>query len=273
MLLDVGEKAFEMPALYEPEVVNVINHFVRPGDCVIDVGASIGFFTVHMSRIVGEGGLVLAFEPHLESYRYLCRNVHEIYKLNNVACLRTAAWKYDVPELTLFSMPWPGYSSMHDFDETYYPETVEGRSLDTWLAGKNHPRFIKIDVEGCEMEVLLGAQQMLKRGVDCVVLEFNFKILKDIGRLERDLREHMARLGYDCFLINITDDKDGYADPIKVALDKQLKIIMGPDGTHHINVMFSTEEKVKERWADHDRGQEIHDAAGNNRQGAGNGSG
>ena len=102
-----------LPVGYEPEITNVIERFAEPGDCVIDAGASIGFHTCFMSKLVGESGLVLAFEPQLESYKHLLQHVHVANKLNNVACLRTALWKFDCPELELWSMSEIGYSSFH----------------------------------------------------------------------------------------------------------------------------------------------------------------
>src|SRR5262245_14603157 len=71
--------------VYEPEVVNVIGHFVEPGDLVIDAGASLGFFTVLLAKIVGDSGIVLAFEPEARSYDLLKRNIEENRLTNTVA--------------------------------------------------------------------------------------------------------------------------------------------------------------------------------------------
>ncbi len=255
--------------VYEPEVCNVIDKFVKAGDCAIDVGSCTGNFAVRLSKIVGETGLVIAFEPQLESFKHLLRNVLEVHKLNNVACVKTAAWKADEPELRLFSLSLVGYSSMHRYTTAYQPETVEGRSLDSWMAGNNHPRFIKIDCEGTELEVLLGARELLKRGVDCVVLEFNYYIMGLTGRKDKDIREFMADLGYDLFLINIGDANGGYRAPVKVPLGQKIIVAHKNPGECYINVMFSTEEKVRERWDDYDRGQDAPDAAADDRRGAG----
>jgi hypothetical protein len=46
------------------------------------------------------------------------------------------------------------------------------------------------------------------------------------------------------FLINLGDGKGGFAYPVKIDPERHIKI----DGANHINVMFSTEEKVRERW-------------------------
>jgi FkbM family methyltransferase len=228
---------------YEPEILNVFERFVEPGDCVVDAGACIGFHTCFLSKLVGEDGLVFAFEPQLESFQYLAHHVHVSNRLNNVALFKFALWKCDVPELELFSVKDIGYSSLHRYMESIGSEKVEGRALDTLLL-HDHPRVIKIDCEGTEAEVLCGAHNMLARGVDCVVLELNFHLMNSTGQTDRVIREYMAALGYDMFLINLGDGAGGYLPPSKVEPHLNIKL----DGGHHINVMFSTQQKVDERW-------------------------
>lgn len=234
----------EYPYGYEPEVMNAMEHFVEPGDCVIDAGASVGLHTCFMSKLVGETGIVMAFEPHLESFGYLAHHVHVMNKLNNVACLRMALWKTDWPALKLWTVEnGLGYSSFHRYKDADEPEIVEGRSLDTLLIN-DHPRLIKIDCEGTEAEVLCGAAETLGRGVDCVIMELNYNLMDQTGRNDMAIRQYMQALGYDMFLINLGDAKGGFRYPHKVLLENTIKL----EGGYHVNVMFSTEEKVAQRW-------------------------
>jgi FkbM family methyltransferase len=232
---------------YEPEVINVLEHFLELGDCVIDAGACVGHHSCLMSKLVGSGGLVLAFEPMLVAFRDLVRHVHTANKLDNVACFKLALWKEDVPSLKLWSMGQTvGYSSFHHINpEASVFEVVEGCALDGLLGPKEHPRLIKIDCEGTEYEILLGAKNILTKGVDCVILEFNYHILKETNCSDREIRNFMAALGYDMFLININDNVNGgFQYPIKVGSDVTIEL----QGGDHINVMFSTQEKVQQRW-------------------------
>ena len=43
--------------------VEFLNKIIRAGDVVVDIGANIGLYTKHLSRLTGESGKVLAFEP------------------------------------------------------------------------------------------------------------------------------------------------------------------------------------------------------------------
>lgn len=231
---------------YESEIINVAEHFIEDGDVAIDVGACIGFHTCLLAKLVGEQGIVYAFEPQQKSFDFLTHHVFEANELNNVACLRAIIWNRYEPEMTLWSPPEIGYSSIHRYLNSYDAETVQAHALDDIIAKENHPRFIKIDVEGCELAVLQGARDMLVRGVDCVVVEFNYHLLQMCSKTDFEIREFMASLGYDMFIINIADgERRGFfRDPFRVAPDVPIML----EGGHHINVMFSTEEKVRRRW-------------------------
>ena len=62
---------------YEPESVRFIRKVLRPGMTCIDAGAQTGFYTCLMASVVGEGGMVHAFEPMPASYELLVKNVQE----------------------------------------------------------------------------------------------------------------------------------------------------------------------------------------------------
>lgn len=229
---------------YEAEIIVVAEKFVQPGDFVIDAGACLGFHSCFLSKLVGDDGIVLAIEPELRAFKYLAHNVHVLNKLNNVACLRFALWKSDVPELKLYAVDDVGYTSLHTYADATSTEMVEGRALDTLLIN-DHPRFIKIDCEGVEAEILLGARNILARGVDAIVLELNFSLMEQTGRSDRLIRQYMHELGYAMYLINLGDGNGGFQPPLKVDPSQKIQL----EGGHHINVLFSTEEKVRKRWS------------------------
>src|SRR4029079_15787548 len=142
-----GKAYYDLADSYEPEVANVIKRFVKPGDVVVDAGASIGFFTCLMSKVVGGDGLVLAFEPNLESFENLERNVYDKRNLANVRTFRIALWDRDLSELKLWSVDRLGYTSYLHYYSATSCEIVEARSLDSLLPRTNLPRLIKIDCE------------------------------------------------------------------------------------------------------------------------------
>lgn len=231
--------------VYEPEVMGVIDHFVGPGDVCIDVGASIGFFTCLLANRVGPQGLVYAFEPNGLSFGHLERNV-AMRGLANVFALRQAVWNKPEKTLKLHSVPALGYTSVLEYVTTTYTEQVRAVTIDSLALS---PRFIKIDCEMAELQALQGATRTLAAGVDCVVLEFNYPLMRQNELSDRVIRDFMHNLGYDMFLISIGAPEGGYLAPIKI--DNKVVIDVLPHVVN-VNVMFSTEEKVRWKWRTED---------------------
>jgi len=231
---------------YEGEIINAAEHFLEPGDVAIDIGACIGFHTCLLAKLVGPEGLVYGFEPHQKSFDILRNHVFEANACGNVALLRAMMLDKHIPAVTLWSPPEIGYASIHKYANAYESEVAPAYPLDAVISEEHHPRFIKIDVEGSELAVLRGAKEILARGVDCVIVEFNYHILHLCDQSDMEIRRLMADLGYDMFIINIADmnRRGSFVNPILVELNVPITL----KGGHHINVMFSTREKVTERW-------------------------
>jgi len=150
---------------FEPEVSTAILALVRPGMIVLDVGANIGVHTLHLAKRVGGGGQVLAFEPNTVARDELLRNI-ALNKITNVNVLNVALWERDGEEL--FCFPNDGLEAMGGLRQNAQFEvasksTVETARLDTILARLEVQRidFMKIDVEGAELQVLKGAGALL----------------------------------------------------------------------------------------------------------------
>lgn len=159
----VGRSAFYMGEL-DRKITWLSGRIVRPGDVVLDIGANIGMVSVWLSRLVGPQGLVHAFEPNPQ----LCdrleaaleRNVLANVKLHRIA-LGSVAGELSlcIPdgnagEASLVVQRDPSRSTtisvpVQRLDDVAVRENI--RAL----------RFIKIDVELFEAEVLEGARELL----------------------------------------------------------------------------------------------------------------
>jgi FkbM family methyltransferase len=163
---------------YEPQVVDALAALLRPGDVFMDVGANIGFFSLIASRLVGEAGRVIAFEPHPDA---LAR-FHDLMTANGgppvVEVVATAVGAASRESVQLFLS---SDSVLSTLDPAQSPARGHFRfdrslsvgliSLDQWLADRPELlarlRLIKIDVEGAEAQVVDGMRQTLRhnRGV------------------------------------------------------------------------------------------------------------
>jgi FkbM family methyltransferase len=144
---------------------------------VIDVGAHQGRYAIQFSRRVGEKGLVLAVEPEDRNLALLTRNL-ELNEIHNVVPIRGACWSRREP--LQFS-----HGSTLDLSRVMQSPAKDadliGLPLDDLVAEVALRRvdFVKIDVEGAELEVLEGARRMLSEFRPSLFVECH-RILSDV---------------------------------------------------------------------------------------------
>jgi FkbM family methyltransferase len=149
---------------------DIVEKFVPcPGDIVVDVGAAFGFYTILASRRVREAGKVIAIEPQPDSFDMLNLNIR-LNKLTNVSTLNYAVYSKEAI-LPLYS----SYSILPERskkDESDYVK-IKAHTLDYLLRDLNNVRevnWIKIDVEGAELDVLSGANNTLSESKNLFIL-------------------------------------------------------------------------------------------------------
>ena len=142
----------------------------KDGDVIVDVGAHIGLYTIMGSRRVGQDGQVIAIEVDPGNFEMLNHNI-ELNNLTNVIPFNSIAYSKEM-EMALVD-----YASMM-IDENGKPQAKEKtvavhvNTLDNLLQqnGIREVNWIKIDVEGAELEVLKGAHDILSNSRDISVL-------------------------------------------------------------------------------------------------------
>ena len=148
---------------------------VRPGDVCFDVGANIGEVSVFLAQIVGERGLVVAFEPVWLMYVQLCRQIQYDTTMKS-PIVTIAQGLADCEKDSTIHVPNGkfGMGSMADaaaWEAAQAGASIESHfvhftTIDSFLSktAMAIPSFIKIDVEGAEKFVLYGASQMFAAG-------------------------------------------------------------------------------------------------------------
>jgi FkbM family methyltransferase len=149
---------------YEPETVDYFRRQLKPGETLFDIGAHIGLFTVLGAQIVGKEGRVVSFEPTPVTRRALT----DIVKLNDcseIVIIRGEAVSRKRGTAIFFDSG----ENISVTNSLVRNETTEGKievptiSVDEWVTDTNiQPDCMKIDVEGAELDVLYGAQVVLR---------------------------------------------------------------------------------------------------------------
>lgn len=176
---------------YEPILTRFLQDNIKPGDTVVDVGANVGYFTKLMSRIVGQRGKVIAFEPSITNWKYLQDN---IAKMKNVVAEKMAL-SDRVGELHFVEdKANPGESGVRAEGKVIIKTTTLSRWVQTHKVKKAN--LIKIDVEGAEVMSLNGAKDFLRTQKKLiVVVECNPSALKELGYNTVDLVKALQKCG------------------------------------------------------------------------------
>ncbi|MGD0287246.1 MAG: FkbM family methyltransferase [Acidimicrobiales bacterium] len=177
---------------FEPLTIDWTRHVVRPGMTVVDVGAALGMFRLDLWRLVGPSGRVIAIEPAESNTKLLARNA----RANNatIEVIQAAASNEDGFREFLLTDSSDSHAFYHhpliDPSRAVQVRTVR---LDSIVENAD---FIKIDVEGAEVEVLEGAGRLLKDRPPLVV-EWVPSCQLAAGNQLADLPALLDRLGYN----------------------------------------------------------------------------
>jgi FkbM family methyltransferase len=139
------------------------------GDVVVEAGSNIGAHTLLLSRLVGAGGVIYAFEPQRIVFQTLCGNLALNQCVNVVARqqgLGSGAGQMVLPGVDPRQVNNFGGLSLLAQGPG---EKVDIASIDS--LGLQACRLIKADVEGMEADVLLGAKETLARCRPLLYLE------------------------------------------------------------------------------------------------------
>ena len=185
----------------EPEVAELLRREITPGNVCIDVGAHAGYFAIHMACLAGKRGSMVAFEPVPVNFDILQKNI----ALNSLANVRLEPMGVSAHAGTLqFTLdshqefPKTGTITGHASGGRLKVMDVPTCTLDSYFAETGRvPDLLLIDVEGAKLDVLKGAEAILKTGRPRLLIE-----LHDWDSSKRDeASEFLSTLGYQRTII------------------------------------------------------------------------
>ncbi len=180
---------------YDAPYLELARRYITPGSLVLDVGASLGLWTVQLARTARSvGAEIWAVEPAPANVRWLERNV-TLNSLNQLVQIYPIALGSAPGSLKIKLNDPDGGNAEVAFEEEPGASVVQVRRMDD-LPRARSVSFIKLDVEGFELEILRGARQLLEKDHPVVFGEFSRSCLEERGEdLGAFLRE-LDQLGY-----------------------------------------------------------------------------
>lgn len=166
---------------------------------VIDVGANIGTFCIRLAR-TAEPASILAIEPSQRTFGSLCANVERNGVTSCVEPLRLALGADEGEVLLTSDLNAANHVVPSDrAHASAGEEAVRQTTLDSVVREHDLTRLdlLKIDVEGFELSVLRGAQQLLKTLKPAVMMEIEHRWTTRYGYEPQELFGLMSDCGYD----------------------------------------------------------------------------
>lgn len=199
-LADVIQRQIYL-GVYEPRETRAVRAMLTEGMTMIDIGANIGYFSLLAAQLVGPGGRVVAVEPSAYAADSLAETIRgngiAQIELRRVALGDRNGWsELHLPPASAGNHS-PNMIVAHPAGETVrVPVMRLDDALEEWNL-KRTIDLVKIDVEGLEPRVLLGAQNSLESGrVRAILCELNGAWLNAGGSSRAEVVDQLRGYGF-----------------------------------------------------------------------------
>jgi FkbM family methyltransferase len=186
---------------------------VKTGDTVIDIGAHKGGYLYFILKQTGDSGKVYAFEPQSSLYNYLLK-LKKMFGWKNLTLEHLAVSSTPgtvtlyIPSNKKSSGSSPGASIVESEKtvQTDIKEHVRTVTLDAYCTENNiQPKFLKIDVEGNELQIFKGGVHTLKKYKPRLLVEIEERHIGKGGVIQT--WQFLQAMGYNGFFIEGKDKK------------------------------------------------------------------
>jgi len=208
-----GEVVFVSPECrylsWNPAEYAAFRSAVKPGMTALDVGANVGAYSLLLGQWVGASGAVFAFEPAATARDGLQRHI-QLNALDGVVRAVAAAVGAAPAKARFILESTAGEGRLATAgDNGAATVEIPVTTIDEFCARERlTPDFIKIDVEGAELEVLRGARQTIHRtrGRLALFVEMHPSIWRVSGLTVSEVRAELDDQNLDAVPLTPTED-------------------------------------------------------------------
>ena len=191
MMLDLTDKGIHkdlyLNGIREPQATKYIQEILEHDWTVVDIGANIGYYALQEAQAVYE---VIALEPSPDNFEHLEMNI----ELNGY--LNIEAHQLAIGDITgKMGFEINRACNWNSISKGKGDISVQVQTLDKFLNGSKVD-FVRMDVEGYEMNVLRGMAGVLEKYKPRLFIEVHRDKLKEFGSSQRELMEYLASFGY-----------------------------------------------------------------------------
>jgi FkbM family methyltransferase len=205
LFIDLSDHVIGLSILrghYEQDEIRFVRRVLKEGDSAIDIGGHIGFFTMQMAAMVGRAGRVYAFEPFDANADLLERSIAENGFGDRILFQRAAAGAASGTATLTFPVETLNSGGAYLL-RTGSPPLAGNQKKDVPVVAldalemRRPIRFIKLDVEGAEPQVIRGAAKLLEEDRPVILSELHPTQLERASGVTADaFLSQMHALGY-----------------------------------------------------------------------------
>ncbi len=188
--------------IYERKTIVLVEEILTGSSVFFDVGANIGSITLPVAKSTGAD--VHSFEPSRFTYQFLEKNVTQNC-LTNVSLNNNAVHSVNGLDLQFYEAEEKyGNSSLSATYSQQPHYSVKTISLDAYCERLKIDKIkvLKIDVQGYEIEVLKGAQNLIKnKAIDTIIFEMESWAEEQAGYQIGASQEFLLMNGYELFTL------------------------------------------------------------------------
>jgi FkbM family methyltransferase len=185
--------------------IQLIKSKVDFNSVFIDIGANTGVYSYALSQVISPENLYI-FEPQKDLYKNLLKNFTKSNIYNIALSNENALVEFKIPYINNKEYNTRGTLRVNfaEEDETNFEKIiVRSERLDDFVLknGINKIDFIKIDVEGFEEEVIIGAEE--------TIIKYKPKLMIEIEQRHHEkninlIINKICKFGYECFFIDLS---------------------------------------------------------------------
>jgi FkbM family methyltransferase len=182
----------------ERAFMHLLGTEIESGSTVVDLGANIGYTALQMCGMIGSSGHLIAIEPDARNIKQLNTNLK-----HNGFAKRTEVHQLAISDhkgsAEFFLSDQPNLNAMQTGSTTIASEHVAVESLDTFFENRtDFPSFIKMDVEGHEVEILDGGFELFsnRRDPAKILIEVHPDTYDESHSFEQQLRRY-REIGFE----------------------------------------------------------------------------
>lgn len=149
----------------EPECTKIMKQELKKGMTIVEIGANIGYYALMEASIIGDKGKIYAIEPFPSNFDLLKKNV-ELNSYNDIVELHQLAISSETGKTKLYVSDKHNLANMLESDADGFVE-VPTKTFDEFIAGKQMPDMIRMDIEGFEYYILDGMKKTMDKCKSC----------------------------------------------------------------------------------------------------------